>query len=665
MATDANKLRSLYRRQIQQIATNLTEGVILIDVDQTIRWANEAALAMHGVDQPAALGRTIDEYHAKFQVKFRSYQSPAAQNSIESVAAGETFRDVVIEVTPPGGDAPKWVHRIRNLVLTDEVGNPTCVALVLHAVNEAFQARGQFASSLESVPEPAIILRLCDQIVVGVNESFLELTGLERGRVIARAMSELECAAGSAAEDGATPNASRVAAGELAADPSGEASEQESPAPDASVRRSIAHATPLGHVKTSLKRADGTLRPVLMAGQPIDFDAQRCMLFTFVDLGAGPGAHAPQAAAQDTETAQRAEAEALCAAAPVPLHVLDANLRIRAVSDAWLEWLGHARHAVIGRAITDFMTPSSAAHFDSHTWQILCDGGAVSDAECQFVRRAGDVAEAAVSIRATLDGTGTLRHAVAAPVDITERKRSDGRFATLFALAPVPMIIRRMDDARILDANDAFLAATGQTAQAVVGHAIEELSLFETRAQRQQFEQELRTTGRPRNLEARIKTATGDVIDCLLSAERVHVFGQSCALLVLQDITERRRNEVQLFQAIEMVMKDTSWFSRSVIEKLASVRSPAGPTARSAAVDDLTKREREVLGLVSHGLSDSDIAMKLGLTRSTVRNHVATLYSKIGVHSRRNAIVWARERGINIAWPSATAASQVRRPAAL
>jgi len=645
MATDANKLRALYRRQIQQIATNLTEGVILIDVDQTIRWANEAALAMHGVDQPEALGRTIDEYHAKFQVKFRSYQSAAAQTSIESVAAGETFRDVVIEVTPLGGDAPKWVHRIRNLVLTDEVGNPTCVALVLHAVNEAFQARGQFASSLESVPEPAVILRLSDQIVVGVNESFLELTGLERGRVIARAMAELEHAGSGGQED------------DSMVEPRVDTSAQEW-----SVRRSIAHAAPLGHVKTCLKLADGTRRPALMAGQPIDFDAQRCMLFTFVDLGA----RAPEStAAQDAEQTLRAEAEALCAAAPVPLHVLDSNMRISAVSGAWLEWLGYARQGVIGRAIVDFMTPSSATHFQTQTWNILGDGGAIRDAECQFVRRAGDVADAVVSIRANLDDNGALRHAVAAPVDITARKRSDGRFAKLFALAPVPMIIRRMDDGRIMDANDAFLAATGQTAQAVVGHAIDELGLFETRAQRQQFEQELRTTGRPRNLDARIKTARGEVMDCLVSAELVHVFGQSCAVMVLQDITERRRNEVQLFQALEMVMKDTSWFSRSVIEKLASVRSPGGPSARSAAVDDLTRREREVLALVSHGLSDNDIATKLGLTRSTVRNHVATLYSKIGVHSRRNAIVWARDRGINIAWPSATAASQVRRPAAL
>lgn len=642
MATEINRSRAPYRHQIQQIATNLSEGVILIDVDQTIRWANSAALAMHGVDCVAALGRTIDEYHANFQVKFRSYQSVTAQSSLDSVASGETYRDVVIEVTPLNGDAPKWVHRIRNLVLTDEAGNPSCVALVLHAVREEFQVRGQFASSIESVPQPAAILRLRDQIIVGANQAFLDLTGLDRPKVIARALTEIGFLAG--AED----------AGHEPGHMAGHIYEE--------VLAAITHGTPLGLSKSCLRIADGGVRPVLLAGQPIDFDSQRCMLFTFVDLG--PAAAARMQAGQ-TRDDVHAAAQALCAASPAPMHVLDGDMCICGVNEPWLEWLGHTGQSVIGRNILAFMSPDSAAHFESHTWSTLGGGGVVRDAACQFVRQNGEIADAVVSLRADVDDAGHVVRAVAVPVDVSERKRGDGRFATLFGLSPVPMIIRRLDDSRIMDANDAFLTATGHTAQAIVGHLVDELGLFETRAQRQQFEQELRSNGQPRNVEARIRTVGGEVIDCLLSAEIIHVFGQPCALLVLQDVTERRRNETQLFQAIEMVMKDTSWFSRSVIEKLAAVRAPAGSPTRMAAVGDLTRREREVLALVSHGLSDSDIAEKLGLTRSTVRNHVATLYSKIGVHSRRNAIVWARERGINIAWPAAATGNHARRPAAL
>jgi DNA-binding NarL/FixJ family response regulator len=54
-----------------------------------------------------------------------------------------------------------------------------------------------------------------------------------------------------------------------------------------------------------------------------------------------------------------------------------------------------------------------------------------------------------------------------------------------------------------------------------------------------------------------------------------------------------------------------------------------------------------VLELICEGLADKEIAGRLTLSPSTVRNHVATLYSKLDVHSRGAAIVWAHERGFS------------------
>jgi len=53
-----------------------------------------------------------------------------------------------------------------------------------------------------------------------------------------------------------------------------------------------------------------------------------------------------------------------------------------------------------------------------------------------------------------------------------------------------------------------------------------------------------------------------------------------------------------------------------------------------------------VLGLICEGLADKEIAARLKLAPNTVRNHVATMYSKLGLHSRTEAIVWARERAL-------------------
>ncbi|WP_368045281.1 PAS domain-containing protein, partial [Gilvimarinus algae] len=48
--SDAVLARETNRRQLQQIIAGLSDGVMLLEVDQTIIWANEAALRMHGVD---------------------------------------------------------------------------------------------------------------------------------------------------------------------------------------------------------------------------------------------------------------------------------------------------------------------------------------------------------------------------------------------------------------------------------------------------------------------------------------------------------------------------------------------------------------------------------------------------------------------------------------
>ena len=117
---------------------------------------------------------------------------------------------------------------------------------------------------------------------------------------------------------------------------------------------------------------------------------------------------------------------------------------------------------------------------------------------------------------------------------------------------------------------------------------------------------------------------------------------------IARDITARRRSEAELVAAIETVMADASWFSRSIVEKLAALRQPQQPgqSPVRAAVADLTRREREVLALVCQGRSDAEIATELRLARTTARNHVVSLYRKLGVNRRSALVVWARERGI-------------------
>lgn len=229
--------------------------------------------------------------------------------------------------------------------------------------------------------------------------------------------------------------------------------------------------------------------------------------------------------------------------------------------------------------------------------------------------------------------------------EIEEREQSEARFAAAFRLAPVPMMVSLLHGFRILDVNEAFVGTLGHAAADTIGRTADDLKLWGMSAARQRFEEELQAAGRVRNQDIRLLTKTGWLLDCLASAEIVTIAGERCVLSVLQDITERKRSEAELFEAIEAVMQDTSWFSRTIIEKLAHLRHPGRTEAARTELADLTPRERDVLGLLCQGMNGDGIAQVLRLSRNTVRNHLATLYGKIGAHGRSDAIIWARERG--------------------
>ena len=222
---------------------------------------------------------------------------------------------------------------------------------------------------------------------------------------------------------------------------------------------------------------------------------------------------------------------------------------------------------------------------------------------------------------------------------------SEELFAKAFRLAPVPMMVIALKQLQVMKVNEAFCKVMRRKQEDVSGQTLKSLALWKHPGDFRLFVQSLDRHGVVRELDAQMDTPDGDVLDCVVAAERVDINRDPCVLVTFQDFTERKRTEGELIGALEAVMQDTSWFTRSVIERLAHVRRPGGDSAKDAVLADLTRRERDVLGALCRGLSDAEIAEQLEISRHTVRNHVATLYEKIGVNRRSAAVVWANERG--------------------
>jgi len=92
----------------------------------------------------------------------------------------------------------------------------------------------------------------------------------------------------------------------------------------------------------------------------------------------------------------------------------------------------------------------------------------------------------------------------------------------------------------------------------------------------------------------------------------------------------------ELLKAIRLVAQGRTYVPPEIAVRLAE-RLPC---------DELTSREQQVLALVVEGASNAHIADELGIAGSTVKNHISSIFEKLGVTQRTEAVAVAIKRGI-------------------
>jgi DNA-binding NarL/FixJ family response regulator len=102
-----------------------------------------------------------------------------------------------------------------------------------------------------------------------------------------------------------------------------------------------------------------------------------------------------------------------------------------------------------------------------------------------------------------------------------------------------------------------------------------------------------------------------------------------------------------LVEAIRTLAAGGSYLYAPVTSQPASNDQNAARQASLApGAEQLTERERDVLQLLSSGISNKEIASALRLSEGTVRNHVSSIFAKLGVNDRTKAVLCALQRGL-------------------
>ena len=94
------------------------------------------------------------------------------------------------------------------------------------------------------------------------------------------------------------------------------------------------------------------------------------------------------------------------------------------------------------------------------------------------------------------------------------------------------------------------------------------------------------------------------------------------------------------------MMQDASWFSQTLIEKLANAKQVNTPPSAERLIHRPDRSRARCAGVDLRGAGGQGDCGAVEPGANTIRNHVATVYSKLDVHSRAEAIVWARERNL-------------------
>ncbi|BCJ66731.1 response regulator [Polymorphospora rubra] len=101
---------------------------------------------------------------------------------------------------------------------------------------------------------------------------------------------------------------------------------------------------------------------------------------------------------------------------------------------------------------------------------------------------------------------------------------------------------------------------------------------------------------------------------------------------------------LEIIRSVRVVADGEAIFGPAIATRLMGYF--AGLNRAEPAFPELTAREREILALIAQHLTNPQIALRLGLSQKTVRNHVSNIFTKLQVADRAQAIIMAREQGL-------------------
>jgi PAS domain S-box-containing protein len=280
--------------------------------------------------------------------------------------------------------------------------------------------------------------------------------------------------------------------------------------------------------------------------------------------------------------------------------------RVAAANDAQARMYGYERGAeILGMPVTAWLVPDEPANRASMA-SFVTGGYRYHDVESferdrdgrprRFLNSAIGVVEAARLVSAW----GSQRDVTLERETLEKLRESERKFALAFRANPGALVISRLSDGVFLDVNDAFAELVGLPREQLLGRSSLELGLWPDPEERMRVFGPIVEHGFARRVPARVVAASGEAREARVSGMRIEVEGETCLLILAEDVTELNRAERRLASS-EQRFRTALDGSVDAFFLLEAVRDGHGAvvdfrmTDANAAAGRLTGQEREAI----------------------------------------------------------------------